>query len=78
MPSTRHNPILLHLGASIRRIRKRRRFTQESLALEVGIDRSYLGGLERGERNPSILTLARIAATLKCTLPQLTKGLPNG
>ena len=52
-------------------------FTQESLALESGIDRSYIGGVERGERNVSFLTLVNIAKCLSCDIATLTEGLPH-
>lgn len=38
--------------------------TQEGLALEAGIDLTYLGGIERGKRNPSVAVLGRIAKSL--------------
>jgi transcriptional regulator with XRE-family HTH domain len=51
-------------GAAIRDIRKERGFSQEDLALEAGLDRSYFGGVERGERNVSLANVFRIADAL--------------
>ena len=52
-------------GETLRRIRKAKDLSQECLALMTGIDRSYLGGIERGERNPSLKLILLIAKTLE-------------
>lgn len=52
------------VGRNVRQLRLSAGLTQEQLAHEVGIDLTYLGGIERGVRNPSLLVLTRIAATL--------------
>lgn len=52
------------LGRNVRRYRKLKGMTQEQLALEAGMDRSYVSDLERGERNPSVRALGRLAAAL--------------
>jgi transcriptional regulator with XRE-family HTH domain len=46
------------------RIRVKRRLSQERLAFDAGIDRSYVGGLERHEENPTVDPLDRLAKTL--------------
>lgn len=51
-------------GENLRRIRKAKGLSQEGLALAVGIDRSYVGGIERGERNPSLQAILLLAETL--------------
>jgi len=65
------NPNLVKLGKQIRTIRKQRGFTQEGFAAEAEIDRSYMGGIERGERNIAALNLIRIAKTLKVEVGEL-------
>ncbi len=45
--------------------------TQEKLALDAGLNRAYVGYIERGERNPSTDTLAKIAKALKVPLQTL-------
>lgn len=50
--------------------------TQEDLAYESDIDRSYIGGVERGERNVTFTILCKIAKALKSDVASLTKGLP--
>ncbi|GAB62073.1 MAG: XRE family transcriptional regulator [Candidatus Jettenia sp.] len=76
MKNRKKYPDLIQLGQNIRNLRKLKRFTQESLAFKTGIDRSYIGGIERGERNVSFLTLSTIAKCLSCDIAQLTKGIP--
>jgi transcriptional regulator with XRE-family HTH domain len=58
-------------GAAIRRYRLERGLSQEQLAARAGLDRTYVGGIERGERNPSLKNIARIAAALRVPIRQL-------
>lgn len=51
-------------GENVRALRQSKRLTQEQLAFEAAIDLTYLGGIERGRRNPSLLVMARIASAL--------------
>ena len=57
--------LLTKLGQNIRKQREVCGFSQESLAFEAGLDRTYIGGVERGERNLGVLNLCRIAHALK-------------
>lgn len=59
------------LGANIRRYRKLKGMTQEELAHEVGMERSYISDLERGTRNPSVRALGRLAEALSISPKQL-------
>lgn len=59
------------LGRNVRRLRQQRELTQEQLAFEAEIDLTYVGGIERGKRNPSLMVMARIANALKVPLPKL-------
>ena len=61
----RKHPALVRLGKQVNKLRVKRGFSQEGFANEVGLDRSYYGGIERGERNVAALNLIKIAATLK-------------
>lgn len=54
------------VAANVRRLRVERGLTQEQLAHDAEIDLTYLGGIERGKRNPSVQVLGRIAASLNC------------
>ncbi|RUV26217.1 MULTISPECIES: helix-turn-helix transcriptional regulator [unclassified Mesorhizobium] len=53
-------------GANVRRVRLKRGMTLESLATEVGLAYSYMGGIERGQKNPSLDVAERIAKALEC------------
>jgi transcriptional regulator with XRE-family HTH domain len=53
------------VGGNVRRSRQQAGLTQEQLAFEADIDLTYVGGIERGRRNPSLLILVRIAEALK-------------
>jgi transcriptional regulator with XRE-family HTH domain len=61
------------LGRNVYRLRRRKGMTQEELAFEAEIDLTYMGGIERGKRNPSLLVMARIARALSVPLPRLLK-----
>jgi transcriptional regulator with XRE-family HTH domain len=52
------------LGRAIRDYRSRLRFSQEELAHRSGLHRTYLGGIERGERNPSFANILKVADAL--------------
>lgn len=66
---------LKKVGRTIREARKAKGMSQESLAFASGLDRSYVGGVERGERNIAILNLKRIAEALQVPVSSLLKGL---
>lgn len=76
MSRTKPEPSLKALGERIRAARKAAGFSQEDFAFETGLDRSYMGGVERGQRNLSFLKLCAIARVLKSDLGVLTSGLP--
>jgi transcriptional regulator with XRE-family HTH domain len=59
------------LGRNVRRLRQQREMTQEQLAFDAEIDLTYLGGIERGKKNPSLLVMARIADALSVSLTKL-------
>lgn len=64
---------LVSLGNAIRAARTTREFSQEALAHDLGMDRSYVGGVERGEHNVTIMNLVRIAAQLDLKVSDLFK-----
>lgn len=70
-------PNLVKLGERIRAARQELSWSQEDLADKAEIDRSYIGGVERGERNLSFTTLCKIADALNSNVSRLTKGIPH-
>ena len=63
------------LGARIRYLRQQKGFSIEDLALEAEINRNYLGDLERGMRNPTLVILNKIAISLNISLSTLFDGI---
>ncbi len=55
----------IRFGNLVRDLREKKGFSQESFADEVGIHRTYIGGIERGERNPTLSMIYKIAKALK-------------
>jgi transcriptional regulator with XRE-family HTH domain len=66
---------LCKLGENIRRIRREKGLSQESLALVAGLDRSYVGGVERGERNIAVINLKKLAKAIGVGVSELVKGV---
>jgi transcriptional regulator with XRE-family HTH domain len=64
-------PLLVGLGHVIREARGDRRISQEELGLRTGVHRNYIGGIERGERNPSVTTVAVLAEELGVKMSEL-------
>jgi len=58
------DPALVKIGRVIRAMRSEAGLSQESLAHEAGVDRSYMGGVERGEHNLTMISLLRICKCL--------------
>lgn len=61
----------INMGKAIRAQRGEQGFSQESFAHAVGLHRTYIGAIERGEQNVSVINLARIANTLHTPLSKL-------
>ena len=59
------------VGRNVRRLREQRGMTQEQLAFEARIDLTYVGGIERGRRNPSLMVMVRLAEALEAELKEL-------
>ncbi len=60
-------------GARIRKLRKKKGWSQEKLALEANLHRAYIGQIERGEKNIGLKNLEKIAKTLKTKPFELLK-----
>lgn len=64
----------ISLGHAIRRHRLSRGISQDTLAVMSGMDRTYIGGIERGERNPTVANLAKLAHALSVPISELFSG----
>ena len=62
-------------GRAVREQRDAVGISQEELASRSGMHRTYIGGIERGERNPSLTNIARLADALEIGLAELVEGL---
>lgn len=69
------NDILKNFGMRIRRLRAASHYSQEAFAERCGLDRTYVGGVERGERNISLRNIDRMANALGITLSDLFRGI---
>lgn len=65
--------VRLRIGTNLRDIRRERGLSQEELAHRAAVHQTYLSGLERGRRNPSVLVLAKIAGALDIDVEELVK-----
>src|SRR5271167_5013150 len=68
---------LSRLGSRIRQARELLGLSQEALAIKCGLDRSYLGGVERGDRNLTFSVLCAICDGLNCDIAAVTRGIPH-
>ena len=69
------NRTLRSLGLRVRHLREASDLSQESLGEKAQLDQTYISGIERGVRNPSVVVLARLAAALRISLAQLFEGV---
>jgi transcriptional regulator with XRE-family HTH domain len=61
------------LGQAVRDIRRERGISQEELATRSGVHRTYMGGIERGQRNPSYANILKIAGALRVRPSELLR-----
>jgi transcriptional regulator with XRE-family HTH domain len=73
MPAFRDTSLVKLLAKNVRRYRKQLGLSQEELAFECEIDRTYISKLERGIANPSLLILTQLAKILKVDVVDLLK-----
>ena len=59
------------VGLNVRKHRNQRGFSQEELAFECGLHRTYISGVERGVRNPTVVVLEKVAKALGVTTSKL-------
>jgi len=71
----RKKDILKRFGARVRKLRLEMDLSQEKFAAKCKLDRTYIGSVERGERNIAIRNIEKIAKTLGISISDLTSGL---
>ncbi len=67
--------ILELFGGSVRNRRKALGLSQEELAEKAGLHRTYIGMIERGEKNLTLTNIEKLALALNCSISELTEGL---
>ena len=75
MAAMKQNTALRAFGLNVRRQREAQKLTQEALAEKSGLHPTYLSGVERGVRNPSLQILFRLAQGLGSTVSELSRGI---
>lgn len=65
------------VALNLRRLRVLRGISQDNLALEANVERAYVGYLERGTKNPTVMTLEKIAEALSCDISEFFVPLPD-
>ena len=69
------NPILLQFGKNVQEYRRAQQISQEQLAESAGVHRTYIGMIERAEKNITLLNIAKIANALKISPSALLENL---
>lgn len=77
MPTALRSPLIQRCALTVRRLREARGFSQENFAREIGLHRTFMGVLERGQTNPSLTTLALVAHGLGLTLTELMREIEH-
>lgn len=67
--------IRVRFGESVRKRRRKLGVSQEEFADMCSLDRTYIGGIERGERNVSLINIGKIAKGLKVSFSELFRGI---
>ena len=67
--------ILEKFGKRVRELRQKCELSQEELAEECGLDRTYMSGIERGKRNLGLRNIEKVAAALGITITELMEGV---
>lgn len=70
-PTYAGDPVLVAMGAAIRRARIARGISQEGLATDSGVERAYMSSIERGLQNSSLMKLVQVANAMGMSLAEL-------
>jgi len=71
MADSEKAPVLIDFGERVRVFRKKKGLSQEQLAMACNLDRTYIGGVERGERNVGLLNIHKICSALDISVVDL-------
>ena len=77
MDSDIQNKAKADFGAHLRKLRKQKGLSQEELAFSCDLDRTYIGGIERGERNISLINILKISKALGVPSRELMGGFDD-
>lgn len=66
---------LVRFGSNVRKLREAKKWTQEQLAEKADLDQTYISGIERGDRNLTILSVAKLASAFRTTSAALCEGI---
>lgn len=69
------NRILRQFGDNVKKFRKKRKFSQDELAKKASLHRTYIGSIERSERNVSLINVKKIAKALDVSVESLIKDV---
>ncbi|MGE3407579.1 MAG: helix-turn-helix domain-containing protein [Pirellulales bacterium] len=78
MPNIDERKFLRDLGERLRAVREGQNLTQRQVAEKCNLHRTFIGSVERGERNVSVLNLRLIARVLRVRIAELLEGGPKG
>jgi transcriptional regulator with XRE-family HTH domain len=67
--------VRIRFGRAVRSRRQKLGVSQEEFADMCGMDRTYIGGIERGERNLSLINIEKISRTLRVSIAELFRGV---
>lgn len=70
-----HSQVLIRFGSRVREIRQKNGFSQEVLALKAGVHRTYIGMIERGEKNITLENIEKISRALDVPLSKLFENI---
>ena len=76
MPKVR-TPELIRFGENVRGLRESRAWTQEQLAERADLDQTFISGIERGYRNPTVITIVKLSKALGTTASLLCAGIES-
>jgi transcriptional regulator with XRE-family HTH domain len=78
MSNESEQSILLRFGQQVRNLRQKKSISQEELAARAGVHRTYIGMIERGEKNATIITMIKLTVALEIEITELLKDFDHG